>query len=60
MQLNVNLKIMKREQHESQRKDLHLASVRNTKNEVQRQLREACNRTNQAKILKSPRSSAFL
>jgi len=42
MQLNVNLKIMKREEHEGSRKALHLASVHNTHLEVRRDLRHRC------------------
>jgi len=42
MQLNVNLKIMKREEHEGNRKGLHLASVKNTYLELQRDLHNTC------------------
>jgi len=42
MQLNVNLKIMKREEHEGRRKTLHLASVYNTYMELNRDLSDAC------------------
>ena len=42
MQLNVNLKIMKREEHEGNRKGLHLAGVTNTYLELRRDLRNKC------------------
>lgn len=42
MQLNVNLKIMTREEHEGRRKSLHMASVRNTYMELNRDLRSSC------------------
>jgi len=49
MKLNVNLKIEKREEHEGRRKSLHLASVSNTRLEVNRDLRDTCN-TKKAKV----------
>ena len=42
MKLNVNLKILKREEHEARRKMLHLASAGNASMEVERDLQAAC------------------